>query len=194
MTDIAENGSVHEVRLETPRLILREHRLEDLEALHAMLSDPAVTWYLPDMYRERIDEIEAYLRSVMRDAEAAMRLRFNLIVQARDGGVVGSVGLHAIDTAPDGAHYGLGYFIRHDCWNRGYATEAARAALNYLFGHSAWRVSASCLAENLGSRRVLEKCGMTQEGLLKRHTWHDGQWKDCAVYAILRDEYTEKRA
>lgn len=187
MTDSPDRANT--IRLETPRLILREHRLTDLEALHGMLSDVAVTWYLPDMYRSDIAETEAYLRSVMRDSEVALRTRYNLIVEARGTGeIVGSVGLHVIDSAPDGAHYGMGYFVRPDRWNRGYATEAACAALSFVFGANAWRVSASCLAENIGSRRVLEKCGMRQEGLLQAHTWHDGKWKDCAVYGILKEQ------
>ena len=99
------------------------------------------------------------------------------------------MGLHLIDGGTEGAHYGLGYFIRPDLWNRGLATEAAMAALDFIFAGNACRVSAACLAENLASRRVLEKCGMRQEGLLKKHTWHDGQWKDCAVYAVLKEEY-----
>ena len=177
------------VRLETPRLIVREHRLEDLVPLHAILSDPAATWYLPFMHKAAIGETEAYLRSVMRDAERPIRQRYNLIVEDRTtGDVLGSVGLHVIDGTAEGAHYGLGYFLRPDSWNRGYTTEAARAALRFIFGGNARRVSASCLAENLGSRRVAEKCGMTQEGLLKAHTWHDGQWRDCAVYRLLREE------
>ena len=177
------------INIVTPRLVLREHKMSDLEALHGMLSDPALMWYLPDMYREDISDTEIYLRSVMRDAEVAMRMRYNLIVEERDTGEpVGSVGLHMIDSAADGAHYGMGYFVRRDKWNLDYATEAARAALDYVFHTNAWRVSASCLAENIGSRRVLEKCGMRQEGLMAAHTWHDGKWKDCAVYGILREQ------
>lgn len=160
--------------------------------LHAILCDPVATWYIPDMYKADITETEAYLGSVMRDKDLGLRLRWNLIAEERDtGAVLGSVGLHAIDCTPDGAHYGLGYFIRPDRWNLGYATEAARAALDFIFEGNAWRVSASCLAENIGSRRVLEKCGMKQEGLLKAHTWHEGQWKDCAVYRILRSEWRD---
>ena len=121
---IDESTHTHNIRLETPRLVLREHRPEDLEPLHAILSDAAVTWYLPGMRKETLEE-----------------------------------------------------------------TEASRAALDFIFGINACRVSASCLAENLGSRRVAEKCGMTQEGLLKAHTWHDGRWKDCAVYRLLREEW-----
>jgi RimJ/RimL family protein N-acetyltransferase len=192
MTGIINNGlNHHAVRLTTPRLVLREHRADDLTALHAILSDPATTWYLPGMYKRELVETEAYLRSVMRDAESHHRLRYNLAVEdRRTGALLGSVGLHVIESAPQGAHYGLGYFLRPDVWNQGYATEAARATLAFIFQGNACRVSASCLAENIGSRRVAEKCGMTQEGLLRAHTWHDGQWKDCAVYRLLREEFS----
>ena len=191
MTGIVETApQIHEVRLETDSLVLREHKPDDLAPLHAILSDPAATWNIPEMYKPDIWETEAYLRSVMRDAGLNNRMRYNLIVEEKaTGELAGSVGLHVIDGAECGAHYGLGYFIRPDLWNRGYATEAVRAALAFIFAGNGSRVSASCLAENLGSRRVLEKCGMTQEGLLKKHTWHDSQWKDCAVYRLLKSEY-----
>ncbi len=190
MTDIlVTDPNTHMIRLVTPRLVLREHVPADLMPLHAMLSDPATTWYLPDMRRGDPCETEAYLRAVMRDDEASFRLRYNLmIVERASGGAAGSVGLHVIDGGESGAHYGLGYFVRRDLWNRGYATEAVSAALDFIFSKDGFRVTASCLAENLGSRRVLEKCGFTQEGLMKRHTWHDGQWKDCAVYGRLRED------
>ena len=178
------------VRLETERLILREHRLADLEPLHAILTDPSATWYLPFMRKEELAETESYLRSAMRDADRPVRLRFNLAVEEKaSGALLGSVGLHMIDGTAEGAHYGLGYFIRPASWNLGYASEAAREALRFVFGGNARRVSASCLAENLGSRRVAEKCGMTQEALLIAHTWHEGEWRDCAVYRMLREEY-----
>ena len=191
MNDFREpSANTHALLLQTPRLILREHLPGDLQPLYAMLSDPATTWYLPDLYHADIAQTEAYLHSVMRDAEAHTRLRYNLIVQETSSGeAVGSVGLHIIEGGEDGAHYGLGYFIRRDRWNHGYASEAVAAALRFIFSADACRVSATCLAENLGSRRVLEKAGFHQEGLLKKHTWHDGSWKDCAVYRLLKEEY-----
>ena len=174
---------------ETPRLIVRDHISEDLEPLHRVLSDPAVTWYLPDMHMRDIEQTKGYLISSMRNIDALPRMRYNLAVTDMDGEYLGEVGLHYIDGTPENAHCGLGYFIRPDRWNQDYATEAVDAAVSFIFNNGAARVSASCLAENLASRRVLEKCGFTQEGMLKAHTWHDGEWKDCAVYRLLRDEY-----
>ena len=99
MSPILEpDANTHMIRLETPRLVLREHVPDDLLPLHAMLSDPAVTWYLPDMRRDDPGETEAYLRAVMRDDEASFRLRYNLmIVEKASGEAAGSVGLHVID-------------------------------------------------------------------------------------------------
>ena len=177
------------IRIETPRLILREHRPEDLLPLHAILHDPAVTWSIQSMYREAPEDTDGYLRSVLNDQNAMPRLRYNLAIADSEDRCVGEVGLHFIDGTMDDGCWGLGYYLRQDLWNQGFATEAARAALGFIFSRGASRVSASCLAENLGSRMVLWKCGFTREGLLKAHTWHDGRWKDCAVYRLLKSEW-----
>ena len=174
------------VGIETPRLILRDHVPEDAAALHAILSDPAATCYIPSMRHEDPDETRRYVEATIRDIDASPRVRYNLAIVTRENRLIGEVGLHLIDGEPDCGHYGLGYYLHPDFWNRGCATEAARAALDFIFERGAFRVSASCLAENLGSRRVLEKCGMTQEALLIKHTRHDGEWKDCAVYRAFR--------
>ena len=110
--------------IETPRLILRDHISEDLEPLHATLTNPAVVWYLPAMRMEDVEQTKAYLISSMRDIDAAPRTRYNLAVTDRGGTYLGEVGLHYIDGTPEDAHCGLGYFIRHDRWNLGIATEA----------------------------------------------------------------------
>lgn len=180
------------IALETARLTLREHRMDDAGALHAILSDPAATWYIPAMRRETLEDTEGYLRGTIRDIQAFPRLRYNLAVADRQDVCIGEVGLHLIDGPADAGCWGLGYYIRSDLWNRGYATEAVGAALDFVFGLGARRVSASCLAENLSSRSVLWKCGFTREATLRAHTWHDRQWKDCVVYRLLREEYQAK--
>lgn len=181
------------ILIETARLIIRDHISEDLEPLHAILSNPSVTFYLPSMHKDDVDETLGYLVASMRDIDAAPRMRYNLAVTDYDGDYIGEVGLHYIDGTPQNAHCGLGYFVLPERWNEGIATEAVLAALGFIYDNGASRVSASCLAENLASRRVLEKCGFSQEGLLKAHTWHDGAWKDCAVYRLLKDEFIARK-
>lgn len=177
------------IRIQTPRLVLREHRMDDAPALHAILSDPAATWYIPDMHRDQPGDTEGYLRSTLRDRQAHPRLRYNLAVADGQDVCIGEVGLRHIDGPADSGCWTLGYYLRPDLWNHGLATEATEAALGFIFAQGARRVSASCLAENLSSRTVLWKCGFTREGMLLAHTWHDRQWKDCAVYRLLREEW-----
>lgn len=63
----------------------------------------------------------------------------------------------------------LGYVLGRRYWNRGYVTEAAHAVLVQAFSYSSvYRVWATCDIDNLASARVLEKIGMTREGILRR--------------------------
>lgn len=181
------------IRIQTPRLTLREHRMEDAAALHAILSDPAATWYIPAMRRERLEDTESYLCAALRDARAFPRLRYNLAIAGEGDACIGEVGLHLIDGPADAGCWGIGYYLRPDLWNRGYGTEALGAALDFAFDLGARRISASCLAENLSSRTVLWRCGFTREATLIAHTWHDRRWKDCVVYRLLREEYQLQR-
>lgn len=55
----------------------------------------------------------------------------------------------------------FGYNMRYDCWNMGYTTEATLAMMNYVREkHNAHRFKAQCASENIGSARVMEKCGL----------------------------------
>ena len=61
----------------------------------------------------------------------------------------------------DSEQWEIGYNIRFDCWNMGYTTEASLAMMNFVReNHNAYRFSAICAVENIGSARVMEKCGL----------------------------------
>ena len=75
-------------------------------------------------------------------------------------------------------------------WGAGYATEAARALVNFGFqdlGLS--RISSWCVAANAASARVLERLGFRQEGRLRRNECFKGRWWDTLLFALLRDEW-----
>ncbi len=70
----------------------------------------------------------------------------------------------------DGPRCELGFNIARDRWGRGYGTEAVRAAATFGLGlEGVRRVQATCHVDNTASARVLEKAGMTREGLLRRY-------------------------
>ena len=66
-------SSAIEIRLETARMILRDHRLEDLESHHEMLSDPEVMYYLPDIMTHSLEESRRDLETSVRAVTVAWR-------------------------------------------------------------------------------------------------------------------------
>ena len=84
----------------------------------------------------------------------------------------------------------IGYCILPEYRRQGYCTEAARALIKYTFENcGAHRVVAMCSARNKASYRVLEKAGMTREGVFRQEILYDGGWVDQFFYAILDSEH-----
>jgi len=104
----------------------------------------------------------------------------------RDGGTLfGCVGLQL--TARRHARARLGYWIAHAWWNQGFATEAARAVLDWAFGDGWHRVEADHLSRNPASGRVMEKLGMVHEGHLRDFYRRFDLYEDVELYAIIQE-------
>ena len=83
----------------------------------------------------------------------------------------------------------IGWGVHPDHAGKGYASEAARAALEFAFAElGAHRVSASLDALNVSSAKVCERIGMRLEATLRESHHQLGEWRDELVYAILADE------
>ncbi|UCC17866.1 MAG: GNAT family N-acetyltransferase [Dehalococcoidales bacterium] len=89
----------------------------------------------------------------------------------------------------------IGYIFNPDYHNQGYATEACRAVIDYVFTKlNAHRIAANCSPENRASWRVLEKCGLTREATRRKNAFfrtdNNGNpfWFDSFEYAILADD------
>ncbi|MGC9396335.1 MAG: GNAT family N-acetyltransferase [Anaerolineae bacterium] len=90
----------------------------------------------------------------------------------------------------------LGYIVDCDHEGQGYVTEAAKAALAFVFDHlGAHRVSLHCDETNVRSARVAERCGFTLEGRIREDKRDpDGGFTDTLCYGLLRREYVRARA
>ena len=91
----------------------------------------------------------------------------------------------------DNGSWEIGYHTVKAMTGRGYATEAVRAFLPVMMERlSLSEVDGICDANNIASRRVLEKCGFTYEGTLRReYSRFDGQVLDSCMYSITYDEW-----
>ena len=144
--------------LETERLVLRAPRLGDAKAIAQLANDRRIaenTTRIPHPYR--VADAEAFIEHVAH--AGAGEIAF-LITLADDP--IGACGLASVDgPVPD-----LGYWLGAPYWGNGYATEAARAVIDYAFsalGHE--ELQAGARVTNPASRRVLEKCGFQWTGV-----------------------------
>jgi ribosomal-protein-alanine N-acetyltransferase len=174
--------------LVTRRLILREFATEDWPAVLAYQSDPRYLRLYAWTARTEAD-VRAFVAGFVASQAVEPRLKYQLAITLRDGGqLVGNCGVRL---AEPGVRIGdLGYELAPQHWGRGYATEAARAMLEFAFVElRLHRVWAECVPENHASRRVLEKLGMHCEGRLRQTRWYKGCWWDTLLYGILEDEW-----
>ena len=88
----------------------------------------------------------------------------------------------------------IGWLLIQSEWNKGYATEITKSLLEYCFKIlKVHRVCALCHPQNIGSWKVLEKCGLRREAhyikKVKYLSNADSHWEDELEYAILREEF-----
>ena len=171
--------------LQTERLLLRDFRDDDFDAVHAYATDLEVvrhTTWGPNSEADTRD----FLRRAQSQIGIAPRARFELAVVRGDGGeLIGGIGLHV-----DGFKAMLGYCLARSAWGQGYATEAARAMVGFGFESlGLHRIWACCDPENPGSIRVLQKVGMKREGHFRHDCRIRGEWRDNLYFAILEDQW-----
>jgi [ribosomal protein S5]-alanine N-acetyltransferase len=164
--------------LETSRLILRELRPDDVDALALVLSDLETMRFYPAPY-DRAGVEQWIARNFRRYAENGHGLWAMILKSNRE--LVGDCGL-TIQNVEGQNEIEIGYHVRRDHWGQGLATEAARACRDLGFARLPVEQIVSLIRpENLPSRRVAEKNGMT--------VWTEVPWHDLPhlVYAIRRE-------
>jgi RimJ/RimL family protein N-acetyltransferase len=175
--------------VETSRLTLRPFADADLEAVHAMRSDPEVVRYL---YAEPLsrDEARDFLERRRATAWTAEGDWFTVAAVERASGLtVGDVAMHWVSERDRTGEIGFVFDPRHQ--GKGFATEAAAALLEWAFSSAGLhRVIGRTEARNAASARVLEKLGMRLEARFVENEWVKGEWQSELVYAVLDREWT----
>ena len=108
---------------------------------------------------------------------------------------LGGSGFHLREGGLEMQSAEIGMWIRASAAGQGIGTATLTAMLDWGFEEWPWRRLAwRCDAENGASRHIAEKCGLTEEGTLRRHTkTPQGEWRDTVCFAMLRDEWRERQ-
>lgn len=164
--------------IETPRLQLRHFNRNDLDELALIFSDPLVLKYLSPNRAATREETHTALLSIIRHWERHGYGRWAVVHQATQK-LIGYGGLRCFDGTPE-----LVYLLSRPYWGCGLATEIARGCLEYGFiQHRFERIVALTRPDNLASRRVMEKIGLSYQ---RRDKFFD---IDVVLYDLTRDAY-----
>lgn len=171
----------------TARLLLRGWRMEDARDLFAYAQSPVVGPAAGWRPHETIQDSQSIIRLfIEKDDCWAITLKHT-------GRVIGSVGLHPDSLRPDINARMLGYVLAPQYWGHGLAAEAARAAVRFAFETAQVDLlSVYHYPHNQRSRRVVEKCGFTYEGELRRACKiYNGKIYNIVCYSLTRPEFDE---
>lgn len=167
--------------INTERLLIRKFKEEDWHKVYEYTSNPVVMKYIPEGV---LTEEEA--KSFVSKNSGETAEKFPVIFLEKNE-LIGHIEFHPYF----GNHtYEIGWVFNPKYFNKGYASEAAKAVLKYGFEEmKLHRVIATCQPENPASYRVMEKIGMRREGYHKKCIPHGNEWWDEYYYAILEDEW-----
>jgi ribosomal-protein-alanine N-acetyltransferase len=161
--------------IETERLILREMRPEDDAAMLELNSDPVVMHYLGEKTYTNIEQIREMIANI-RQQYADHGIGRWAAIEKSSGAFIGWSGLKFITAVENNrTHFhDVGYRLIPRYWGKGYATESGSAALEYGFRTlHLQEIIGMCNEQNLASRRVLEKCGLT---FIEKFMWDDTRY------------------
>lgn len=169
------------MRIVTDRLVLRSAQADDLEAMHAVLSDPRATTWWSTPPHDSLDQTRAWLDGMIANGPDQP----DFVVEL-DGRVIGKAGFWKL---PE-----VGYILHPDHWGRGLASEAVGAAIDHVLGTSDLEtLTADVDPDNAASIRLLERLGFVRTGFAER-TWNvGGEWKNSFYYALERAAWMSRQ-
>lgn len=177
-------------KIETPRLLLRPWQKSDVDDLFEYASHPAVgpnAAWLPHPNRQHSLEV---LMTIFMYQDANWAIEYKQLRK-----VIGSISLHHDMKRSAPNTRALGYSLSHDFWGKGLMSEAAPKVISYGFETMDLALIACYhFPNNERSRKIIEKCGFTFEGILRRCTGIGEQIvQDDYCYSMTKEEYRQQK-
>ena len=172
--------------IETKRLLLRRMTMKDAQDIFEYSRDPEVARHVLWSAQKHISEAKEYVRYMTKRYRDDLPSSWG-IIDKESGKLVGTIGYMSL--SDENASVEVGYSLARWLWGKGLMTEALRAVIDYTFdAMDINRIEAQHELLNPSSGRVMEKCGMTKEGVLRQRLYNKGKFVDVALYSILRED------
>ena len=181
-----KHSGTHEI--ETERLLLRHFSPEDIQDYFAWTGDPEVSRFNMEKPYQTLEEAQAALEQLIGNYSRPDFYMWGIVFKNE---LIGFCCGNEINE--DIRSICIVYGLKKPYWNRGIATEAARALIDYFFSIGFNRIFAYHNPLNPASGRVMRKSGMTFEGRIRGGSMLAGEICDCLQYSIIKDDWLKRK-
>lgn len=174
-------------QLLTDRLILRPVRIEDSKSIYRYRSNSLVNQY-QGWIPKTIDDVHDFIKTKVSSEIDIPNTWFQLvIIKTGNNELIGDIGIHFLGS--DNFQVEVGCTLDQNYHGKGYATEALKAIMNFLFNSlNKHRIIASIDPRNTRSIELFERLGFRIEAHFKKSILINNEWVDDLIYAILKEE------
>lgn len=174
--------------LKTKRLILRPLEVSDTEAIFEYSKSPAFCRCLQRKTPFTYEQVQKFIDGILKEEP----MLYWAVLLKDSGRLIGDCGF--CQYQKDGGRIELCYAVDEAYWNRGYAMEAVFRVMQFGFERiGVNRIQAICNTGNIRSEKVIQKCGLILEGILRQYIQCDGQPLDMKMYSIVKQEWMERQ-
>jgi len=186
MSDLVFKGNP---KFETERLILRKLMPSDADDIFAYATDDEVTKYTTWDTHNTIDQAKAFIKFTLDRNEKDEAADWGIILK-ETGRLIGAMGLYKYNKNDSCVE--LGYVLARPFWGKALMPEAVNRVLKFAFEEMKInRVECYHFFPNEKSGRVMQKVGMTFEGIIREKIFAKGIFCDVKQYAILKKDWEE---
>ena len=174
--------------IKTERLLLRKFTMADAEAMfREWAGDEKVTRYLAFDPHKSLGETRTILAQWVMEYDELNNYQYAVELQ-NTGELIGSITVRITNEKSKRAE--AGYCIGVKYWNRGYASEALRALIHYMFYDVGInRIEAFHSVNNPASGKVMQNAGMYREGTCRQKYMSNQGYQDCDTYGLVREDF-----
>jgi RimJ/RimL family protein N-acetyltransferase len=172
--------------LETERLLLKPVEEADLKELLEMQWDRNLMQYMnfkPLSFENQKD----WLKSLGKN-----NMAFSIFLKSENSmELIGLTTLNNIDSLHQRASWGMK--LKSNIQSKGVGFEASVILLHFGFSHlNLNKIHGDILFDNIANRKMCSKIGVIEEGVLMKHYFQNGKFRDVVIVGILRDEFYNK--
>ncbi len=180
----------NDIYIETKRLIIRALQIDDANEIYKNINNEQVSrWTANVPHPYTLENAHDFIEYSNIAIENDKKLDLGIILK-ETGKLIGCAGFVDLDLKNNNAE--IGYWLGEKYWGKGIMSEAVFAIIKYGFDNlKLHKIYGKHISENINSKRIFEKLGFKEEGLLREQVLKKGKYFDKKYWGLLKDDFND---